>query len=523
MVITAVGIFGAALLYGDGIITPAISVLSAVEGIHVVTPIFDKYVRPIACAIIVVIFMLQKNGTGRVGKIFGPIMLLWFLTMAAMGVFWMSHHPSVLEAVLPTHAIDFFARNGVHGFLVIGSVFLVVTGGEALYADMGHFGRRPIRLIWFFLVLPALMLNYFGQGALLMAEPHRADNPFFHMAPEWGQIPLIVLATFAACIASQAVIAGAFSLTRQAVQLGFSPRVEVKHTSAAEIGQIYVPGVNFALMLGCLGLILEFETSSNLSAAYGIAVSATMMITTILFYFVAHDKWRWPTWVAAGTCALFLAIDLAFFSANIVKIADGGWFPLAVALLVFTMMTTWKRGREILSSRHRETEIPQVDFIRMIQENPPHRVPGTAVFMYRNADGVPSALLHNLKHNRVLHERVVFLTVISEEIPVVPPEERVKVTELGHGFWRVIIRYGFIEDPDVPVVLNSMPPDVLKFNSMETTYFLGRETIVATKRPGMFIWQERLFSRMIRNERTATSFFKLPPNRVVELGEQIEI
>ncbi|HEX7877838.1 MAG TPA: potassium transporter Kup [Candidatus Eisenbacteria bacterium] len=523
MVITALGIFGAALLYGDGVITPAISVLSAVEGLSIVTPVFTKYVIPITCGIIVLIFMVQKNGTGGIGRVFGPVTLLWFLALAILGASWMVRHPSVLEAVNPTHAVDFFVRNGWHGFLVLGSVFLVVTGGEALYADMGHFGARPIRLIWFFLVLPSLLLNYFGQGALLLSDPVHAENPFYHLVPDWALIPMVILATAATCIASQAVISGAFSLTRQAVQLGYSPRVEIKHTSASEIGQIYVPGVNFALMVACIWLVLMFKTSSNLAAAYGIAVTATMGITTILFYFVAHEKWRWPNWAALSLCATFLVIDLAFFGANIVKVADGGWFPLALGLAIFIIMTTWKRGRQILTARHRESEIPQTDFIKMIQDHPPHRVPGTAVFMYRNATGVPSALLHNLKHNRVLHERVVFLTVISEEVPHVAGDERVQVTDLGHGFWRVVIHYGFVEDPDVPKALATIPEETLVVKPMETTYFLGRETIVATKRPGMFIWQERLFSRMIRNERTATSFFKLPPNRVVELGEQIEI
>jgi len=523
MIIMALGIFGASLLYGDGIIQPAISVLSAVEGLSLVTPVFNRWVLPITCGIIVLIFTVQKNGTGGIGKIFGPITLVWFLSLAALGLSWIIRYPEILQAVFPGHALTFFLQNGLHGFLVLGSVFLVVTGGESLYADMGHFGARPIRLIWFYLVLPSLLLNYFGQGALLLSDPSHAVNPFYHLAPEWALIPLVLLATTAACIASQAVIAGAFSLTRQAVQLGYIPRVEIKHTSASEIGQIYVPGLNLALMLACIWLVIEFKTSSSLAAAYGIAVTATMLITTILFYFVAHDKWRWPKWAALSLCAVFLVIDMAFFGANIIKVADGGWFPLAVALIVFAIMTTWKRGRQILSARHAETEIPQVDFIAMIQENPPHRVPGTAVFMYRNAVGVPSALLHNLKHNRVLHQRVVFLTVMSGEIPHVPRDERIQAIDLGHGFWRVIIRYGFMQDPDVPAALQQLPPELLVIKPMETTYFLGRETIVATERPGMALWQERLFARMIRNERTATSFFKLPPNRVVELGEQIEI
>jgi KUP system potassium uptake protein len=522
-IIAALGIFGAALLYGDGVITPAISVLSAVEGLSVATPLFNDWVLPVACGILVLLFLVQKRGTAGIGIIFGPITFLWFVSLAILGISWMVRHPDVLGAVLPTHAVDFFLRNGWEGFLVLGSVFLVVTGGEALYADMGHVGTRSIRITWFALVLPSLLLNYFGQGALLLSDPAHAESPFYHLVPDWGLIPMVILATMAACIASQALISGAFSLTRQAVQLGYIPRVEIKHTSAAEIGQIYVPGVNFALMVGCVWLVLTYRSSSNLAAAYGIAITLTMMITTVLFYFVAYEKWKWPRWAALGLCGLFLTIDVAFFGANVIKIADGGWFPLAVGVLVFTMMTTWRRGRQILTERHREGEFPVDLFLEEMKTHAPHRVPGTAVFMYRNPNGIPSALLHNLKHNKVLHERTVFLTVATEDVPHVPAEERIRAEDMGNGFWRVMIRYGFLEDPDVPAALKLLKVDGLDFKPMETTFFLGRETLIATKRPGMAIWRERLFARMARNERPATSFFRLPPNRVVELGEQIEL
>jgi KUP system potassium uptake protein len=517
------GLFGAALLYGDGIITPAISVLSAVEGLHVATPLFDKYVLWFAAAILIALFLVQKWGTAGIGFVFGPVMCLWFLVLMVLGGAAIFRNPSVLEAILPGHAFGFFAENGVHAFAVLGSVFLVVTGGEALYADMGHFGRRPIRAGWFGLVLPALLLNYFGQGALLISESSRASNPFYYLAPTWSLIPLVVLATVATSIASQAVISGAFSLTRQAVLLGYSPRVEIKHTSASEIGQIYVPGVNLALMIACIWLVFEFKTSSNLAAAYGVAVTATMAITTVLFYFVARERMGMKPWAIGLLCAIFLIIDLAFFGANIIKVADGGWVPLAVGTLGLILMTTWKTGRRILGERMREAEFPIDLFLQDIAKHPPLRVKGTAVFMFRYSDGIPPALLHNLKHNQVLHERVVFLTVLTQEVPHVRPEERVKVETLGMGFYRIIIRYGFMEDPDVPQVISKLKVEGLQFTPMETTYFLGRETLIPSKKPGMALWRERLFVRMSRNERTATSFFKLPPNRVVEMGAQIEL
>jgi KUP system potassium uptake protein len=517
------GLFGTSLLYGDGMITPAISVLSAVEGLEVVTPRLEPYVIPITIAILAGLFLIQRHGTAGVGRIFGPVTLLWFATLAVLGVAQIVREPAVLQAALPHHAARFFADHGWNGFLVLGSVFLVVTGGEALYADMGHFGRRPIRLAWFTVVLPALLLNYFGQGALLIRDPAAIENPFYHMAPAWALLPVVGIATVATVIASQALISGAFSLTLQAVQLGYSPRVEIEHTSARERGQIYIPSVNWALMVSCIGLVLGFRSSSNLAAAYGVAVTTTMAITTLLFYFVARERWGWSAWRAGLLTAGFLVIDLGFWGANLLKIPHGGWFPLVVGAVVFTLLTTWKRGRLVLSKRMRDRTLPLDSFLESLLPHPPHRVPGTAVFMYGSASGTPPALLHNLKHNKVLHERVVFLTIRTEEVPMVPAEERARVEALGHALWQVVLRYGFMEDVDIPAALRAVERDGLSFPPMDTTYFLGRETLIATKRPGMALWREHLFSLMSRNARPATSFFRLPPNRVVELGAQVEL
>ncbi len=517
-----IGLFGAALLYGDGIITPAISVLSAVEGLEFASPVFNKYVIHITIAILIALFAVQKSGTAKVGTVFGPVMLVWFTVLAVTGAINFIKHPSVLAALNPWYGGLFFVHNGWHGFLVLGSVFLVVTGGEALYADMGHFGKTPIRIVWFGLVLPALLLNYFGQGALLLEDPAHAVNPFYHMIPGWAQLPMVFLATAATIIASQAVISGAFSLTRQAVQLGYFPRVNILHTSADEIGQIYVPGINWGLMIACIWLVVEFKTSSNLAAAYGVAVSTAMLITTIIFYFIARERFGWKTLPAALFVGVFLIIGLAFFGATIVKIWDGGWVPLVVAAAIFTIMTTWKTGRRILAERQQESQFPVELFLKEMEKNAPHRVPGTAVFMYRNKAGIPPALLHNVKHNKIIHDKVVFLTIENLEIPHVRGA-RTTVENLGNGFFRILIRYGFRETPNVPAELSRLKLDDLEFKPMETTYFLGRETLIATKRPGMAQWRERLFARMSRNERTATSFFQLPPNRVVELGEQIEL
>lgn len=518
------GLFGTALLYGDGMITPAISVLSAVEGLGVVTPWFDPFVIPITILILAGLFLIQRHGTARVGRVFGPVMLLWFVTLAVLGVAQIVRDPGVLRAALPNHAIGFFLDHRWNAFLVLGSVFLVVTGGEALYADMGHFGRRPIRLAWFTVVLPALLLNYFGQGALLIRDPSAIAHPFYHMAPGWALLPLVVMATAATVIASQALISGAFSLTLQAVQLGYSPRVQIDHTSARERGQIYIPSVNWALMVACIGLVLGFRSSTHLAAAYGVAVTTTMTITTLLFYFVARERWGWSAWSAGGLMAAFLVVDLGFWAANLLKISHGGWFPLVVGAVVFTLLTTWKRGRLILSRRMRARTLPLHTFFESFMQHPPHRVPGTAVFMYSSTAGVPPALLHNLKHNRVLHERVVLLTISTEEVPAVPPADRAYVQPLGHSFWQVVLRYGFMEDVNIPVALHTIEHDGLSFPPLETTYFLGRETLIATRGgPGMALWRERLFSLMSRNARPATSFFRLPPNRVVELGVQVEI
>jgi KUP system potassium uptake protein len=517
------GLFGAALLYGDGMITPAISVLSAVEGLEIVTPVFAPYVIPITVVILVALFFFQHRGTAGVGAVFGPVTLVWFAALALLGSVQIVRHPIVLAAVSPLHGIDFFLRNGWTGFLVLGSVFLVVTGGEALYADMGHFGTRPIRLAWFALVLPALLLNYFGQGALLLARPETVTNPFYLMAPSWALIPMVVLSTAATVIASQAVISGAFSLSMQAVQLGYSPRLDIEHTSARERGQIYLPAINWVLMLCCIGLVVGFRSSSNLAAAYGIAVTTTMVVTTLLFFFVIHDRWRWPLPVSVLLCGGFLLFDLSFFGATIAKIAHGGWFPLTVAAVVFTLMATWKTGRRILSERMQASAWPLQDFCTTIQASPPERVPGTAIFMAGNPNVIPSALLHNLKHNKVLHQRAAILSVVTEGVPHVPPDRRLSVEEAGAGIHKILVRYGFMEEPNVPQALAGVELDGWKFNLLETTFFLGRETLIPSARPGMALWREHLFMVMSQNARPATDYFGLPPNRVIELGMQIEI
>ena len=522
-VLTALGLFGAALLYGDGMITPSISVLSAVEGLQVATHVFDRQVVPITIAILIGVFMIQRRGTAGIGAIFGPVMLVWFATLAVMGLSWIVREPGVLSGINPVHGVSFFVRNRGAGFLTLGSVFLVVTGGEALYADMGHFGKRPIQLAWFVLVLPALLINYFGQGALLLANPAAADNPFYRMAPSWALYPLVVLATTAAVIAAQAVISGAFSLTRQAVQLGYCPRIEIVHTSEEEIGQIYIPSVNWVLMFSTIGLVLGFRASSNLAAAYGVAVTATMAITTVLAAVVARRLWGW-SWLAVGPfLVIFLAIDLSFFGANIIKVLDGGWFPLAVAGVVYVLMSTWKRGRVLLGEELAKGALPFVDFIASVRPDSPPRVPGTAVFMSRDPDATPIALLHNLKHNKVLHERVILLTLQNEEIPRVDRKERVTVEPLGKEFYRIVARYGFIESPGVPEVIERSRSQGLDLSLMTTTFFLSRETLLPSPKPGMALWRDKLFALMARNALRPTDFFRLPPNRVIELGMQVRI
>ncbi len=518
-----VGLFGAALLYGDSMITPAISVLSAIEGLAVATPVFSDYVLPITVAILFGLFAIQRHGTARVGSLFGPIVLVWFLTLGTLGVIQIRQYPAVLGALSPVHAVEFFRTNGGRGFLVLGSVFLVVTGGEALYADMGHFGRRPIRLTWFAIVLPALLLNYFGQGALVIARPATVEQPFYLMAPRWALLPLVGLATAATVIASQAVISGAFSLTRQAIQLGYLPRMWIKQTSARKIGQIYIPGLNWILMLAAIGLVLGFRTSSRLAAAYGVAVTTDMVFTTILFAEIARSRFGWPRWAIAIPVTTFLVIDVAFWGANLVKIPHGGWFPLAIALGLFVIMTTWRRGRLYLQRVLRRRSLPLELFVENMKRHPPHRVPGTAVFMHSGARGTPPALLHNLKHNRVLHERVFLLRVETREVPRVPTAERIQSTPLGAGIHEVIVSYGFAQTPNVPAALAAWAKEGFEFRPMETTYFLGRERLIPVKGGKLQRWRARLFAFLARNARGATSFFQLPPNRVVEIGAQIEI
>ena len=517
------GLFGASLLYGDSMITPAISVLSAVEGLEIATPVFRPYVIPITVAILVALFAVQSRGTARIGSIFGPVMLVWFATLGVLGAVQVVQHPGVLAAVNPAHGVRFFAENGWHGYLVLGSVFLVVTGGEALYADMGHFGIRPIRLSWFGFVLPALLLCYFGQGALVLRDPAAAEHPFFRLAPDWALIPLVVLTTLATVIASQAVISGAFSLTRQAVQLGYLPRVDIEHTSQTHIGQIYIPGLNWLLMVACIGLVVGFRSSSNLAAAYGVAVTTDMVFTTILFAVVARSRWRWSLPATMALAAAFLAVDLGFWGASLLKIPHGGWFPLVVAALVFTVMTTWNTGRRILGERLAEGGLSIDQLLRSIETTPPIRVPGTAIFLSRNPTGVPFPLLHNLKHNKVLHERVVLLAMLTDPEAYVPDERRVRVETLAPNFYRVTAHHGFAEDAEVPAVLERCKGEGLEVDPSTATFFLGRESLLATDRPGMALWRERLFALLSRNARRATKFFRIPPNRVCELGAQIEL
>jgi KUP system potassium uptake protein len=516
------GIFGTALLYGDGMITPAISVLSAVEGVEVATPVLRPYVAPATVLILVALFVIQKYGTHRVGVLFGPIMVVWFAVIAALGVRWIVRAPQVLEAFNPRHGYDFFHQNGVMGFAVLGAVFLVVTGGEALYADMGHFGKRPIRAAWFSLVLPALILNYLGQGALLMLDAN-VENPFFRLAPSWARLPLVGLATAAAIIASQALISGSFSLTRQAMQLGLAPRLDVEHTSASEIGQIYVPQVNWGMMCATLLIVVGFGSSSELAAAYGIAVTLTMVITVLLLYVVMTERWNWPKSAAIPLVALFLLIDLAFFGANALKILQGGWVALTAAAALFAMMTTWRTGRRLVAKRLATRTVPLNKFIATIDKTQPVRVPGTAVFMTAQPSGAPPALVHNLRYNKVLHEHPIMLTVSTADRPYVSTSERVSVTPLDHGLFAVHVQYGFMEDPDVPAALLQAREKGLTLDLDDLTYFLGRETIIVTPRRGMATWREHLFVLMSRNAVRAMAFYRLPAERVVELGVQVEM
>jgi KUP system potassium uptake protein len=517
------GLFGAALLYGDGVITPAISVLSAVEGLTVATDAFTPVVVPITCAILVALFLVQKRGTGGIGIVFGPITLAWFAGIALTGLPWIGRHPEILGAVNPLHAVRFFAAHGRHGFLVLGSVVLCITGGEALYADMGHFGTRAIRMAWYSCVFPALLLNYFGQGAHLLEHPDAAANPFYTMVPGPFLYPMVVLATLATIVASQALISGAFSLTRQAVQLGYLPRVTIVHTSGKTEGQIYVPEVNGVLMVACVALVLGFRESTNLADAYGIAVTGTMGITSVLFYSVAHYRWGWSAARAGTLLALFLAFDASFFVACSTKIAHGGWFPLAVAFCVFTVMMTWKRGRMILGQRVADVSLPMDLFLEDVERTKPHRVNGTAVFLASTRRGTPAVLLHHFKHNKVLHQQVVILSIVTDAVPEVQASDFVHIKFFDHGFWAVTAHYGFMQTPDVLRVLRACASQGLYINEAETSYYLGRETLLTGKGKEMAQWRKRLFRFLSRNARSATDFFSIPPNRVVEIGTQIEL
>lgn len=519
----AVGLFGAALFYGDGVITPAISVLSAVEGLEVATPAFKPYVLPISLVVLTGLFLIQSKGTARVGAVFGPVMLFWFTTLGVLGAMNVVRHPDVLRAINPAYALAFFEANRGLGFLALGAVVLAITGGEALYADMGHFGRRPIKMAWFGFVFPALYLNYLGQGALILDDPEAVKNPFYLLVPEPLLYPMVALSTLATIIASQAVISGAFSLTKQAVQLGYSPRIHVVHTSEKEVGQIYVPNVNWMLLGAVVALVLGFHSSSALASAYGIAVTLTMMIDTVLAFFVVRTLWNWGLGTSLAFLLAFFAVDFAFFSANTVKIFDGGWFPLALGLAIHTLLMTWKRGRAALTERMRVDTMPLDLFIQSMFHDPPIRVPGTGVFMTTAPDGVPRALLHNLLHNKVLHARVVLVNVITDDVPYVPVGERVRVEELDFGFFRVFVRYGFKDDPDIPAALALCESQGLPFELMESSFFLGRETLIPKTGSSLGLWRERLFILMFRNAHSAADFFCIPANRVVEFGTQVEL
>jgi KUP system potassium uptake protein len=518
-----VGLFGASLLYGDSMITPAISVLSAVEGLEIVTPIFRPYIIPITIVILIGLFSVQSRGTARIGAVFGPVMFLWFTTLGVLGAIQVVQHPEVLAAVSPAHGVRFFAQNGWHGFLVLGSVFLVVTGGEALYADMGHFGARPIRLSWYTFVLPALLLNYFGQGALVLLDPAAAEHPFFRLAPQWALLPLVGLTTLATVIASQAVISGAFSLTRQAVQLGYLPRVDIEHTSETEAGQIYIPGLNWLLMIACIGLVIGFRSSSRLAAAYGVAVTTDMVFTSILFAVVARERWRWSLPAVLALVGGFLVVDLGFWGASLLKIPSGGWFPLLIAAAVFTVMTTWNSGRGLLASRLAERSMSIDALLERMRAPGLTRVEGTAVYLGRPDAGVPPALLHNLEYNKVVHSRVVLLAMRTDGRAFVPEEERVSAEQMAPEFYRVVARHGFAEDPEIPPVLDKLRTTGLDIDPERATFFLGHETLLATHRPGMALWRERLFAVLARNARRATRYFKLPSHRVCEIGAEIEL
>jgi len=517
------GLFGAGLLVGDGVITPVVSVFGAVEGLEVVAESLHPLIVPITCAILIALFAVQRNGTARIGSAFGPVMAIWFLAIAISGLASLWQAPEVLAAVNPLWAVRFMAEHGSGGFLLLGSVVLVITGAEALYADLGHFGRAPIRLAWIAGALPALLLNYFGQGAALLRDPSVAANPFYALAPGWTLYPMLALATAAAVIASQALISGVFSLTRQAVQLGFWPRARIVHTSAEEAGQIYVPEVNWALLVACLWLALAFGGSSPLAAAYGVSVTGTMIITSLLFAIVAHRRFGWSLAATAAVLAVFLAIDVSFFAANLAKIMHGGWLPLAIGAGVFAIMTTWRAGRNALASAREMRSLPLDTFLEDVKATRPHRVPGTAVVMSGTPEGVPVVLLHHFKHNRTLHQRVVILSIATDRQPRVYPPDRVRVQNLGEGFFHLTARVGFMQDPDVPSLLREARAFGLEVDPAEASYFLGRESLLTNGPARLARWRKALFAFLSRNARPATQFFGLPPNRVVELGAQVEL
>jgi KUP system potassium uptake protein len=522
-VLVLIGLFGAALLYGDGVITPAISVLAAVEGTTIAAPSLDTFVVPAAVAILVGLFMVQHRGTAAIGRVFGPVMVVWFTTIGVLGAMNVGERPSVLRAINPGRAVSFFADNGFRGFLALGAVILVVVGGEALYADMGHFGRRPIVLGWYGLVMPSLVLVYFGQGALLIDDPNAIDNPFYRLAPDWALYPLVALATIATVIASQALISGAFSLTRQAVQLGYCPRVRITHTSPTQIGQIYIGAVNWLLMAACVGLVIGFRKSANLAAAYGFAVTTTMVLTTIVFYFVARERFGWSRWRALPLCLLFLSFDLAFFGATVFKIPHGGWFPLVAAVVVFSILSTWRTGRRLVQERLLRGGIPLTEFVVDATKDRPVRTRGAGAYLVSTPGLTPPALFANLEHNDALHETVVVISVVTEEVPRIDPEKRTEMVDLGAGFHQVVLHYGFMEDINVPRGLAVEAAPRLGIDLRKIPYFLGRESLRVTDRPGMARWREHLFALMSRNATSAAVYFDLPLGQTVEVGLAVEL
>jgi len=522
-VILLLGVLGASLFYGDAVLTPAISVLSAVEGLEIGAPLLKPYVVPIAVGVVIGLFALQRQGTSLVGALFGPVAALWFVVIAVLGIRGIAESPEVLWALNPMHALGFVTDHGFASFVVLGAVLLAFTGAEALYADMGHFGKAPIRIAWFALVFPALTLNYLGQGALLIAHPDALDNPFYRLAPDWMLFPLVALATAATVIASQATISGTYSLTKQAIQLDYLPRMNVTQTSEHQVGQIYIPGANWVLLAVIIAAVVGFGSSSKLASAYGVAVTGTMLVTTILTFFVIRYAWHYNVLLSLAATGFFVVIDAAFFSSSLLKIVDGGWFPLALAAIVFTVMTTWRRGRELSMARHKQTGTSLDEFYRWIEEMPPGRVPGTAIFMAGNADAIPRALLRNYACNHVLHERVVLLTVTIRNVPWVAPGHRLEITELEHGFYRMIVYFGFMDRPDVSQALELSVNHGLEFDLLQTWFLLSRATVVPTPGEGMAMWRERMFAAMARNARTAGDYFNIPSDKIIELGTKIEI